>query len=122
MGLSYEYLYSEDEQSQKLRKLYKEQTSILSYYIINAVILNIYQDFLVWCKTHNTPDSILQFVNTKKKQMEFCDFIDKNYKTEVMMNRIHCISEMFEHYKHTNTKKEINYLLKNMRKSLMEIH
>lgn len=76
----------------------------------------------MWCKTHNTSDSILQFVNTKKKQMEFCDFIDKNYKTELMMNRIHCISEMFEHYKHTNTKKEVKYLLKNMRKSLMEIH
>lgn len=122
MGLSYEHLYSEDEQSQKLRKLYKEQTSILSYYIINAVILNIYQDFLVWCKKNNTFDSILQFVNTKKQQMEFCDFIYKNYKTKNMMNRIYCISEMFDHYKHTNTKKEVNYLLKNMRKSLMSIH
>jgi hypothetical protein len=121
MGLTYENLYSKDEESSKLRKLYKEQTSILSYYIINAVILNIYQDFLVWCKKNNTSDSILQFVNIEKKQMEFCDFIEKNYKTKNMLNRIDCISEMFEHYKDTNTKKEINYLLKNMRKSLMAI-
>jgi hypothetical protein len=120
MGLTYQNLYSDDEQSKKLRKLYKEQTSILSYYIINAVILNIYQEFLLWCKTNNRSDSILEFVKTKKQQMEFCDFVDKNYKTEVMMNRIHCISGMFEHYKHTN-KSNSNYLLKNMRKSLMEI-
>ena len=121
MGLTYENLYSDDEQSKKLRKLYKEETSILSYYIINAVILNIYQEFLIWCKDNNRSGSILQFENTKIKQMEFCDFIYENYKTENMLNRIHCISEMFEHYKHSNTNKKINHLIVNMRKSLFAV-
>jgi hypothetical protein len=122
MGLTYENLYSGDEESKKLRKLYKEQTSILSYYIINAVILNIYQDFLIWCKKNNISDSILQFVKTKKQQIEFCDFIDKNYKTKDMINRIECISKMFEKYKFENHKNNsVQKLVKNMRKSLIEI-
>jgi hypothetical protein len=123
MGLTYENLYSEDEESKKLRKLYKEQTSILSYYILNAVILNIYQEFLIWCKKNNISDSILQFKKTKKNQMEFCDFIDKNYKTKDMLNRIECISKMFKKYKFDNYKNNsVQKLVKNMRKSLMEIH
>lgn len=119
MGLTYRDLYSNDEYSSRLRKLYKEQTSILSYYILNAVILNIYQEFLIWCQENNTRDSILQFVKNKKKQIDFCKFIENNYKTENMLDSIDCISKMFETensktYKHNN-------LLKNMRKSLMEI-
>jgi len=117
MGLTYKDLYSNDEYSIKLRKLYKEQTSILSYYIINAIILNIYQEFLIWCQNNNTSESILQFVHKKEKQIEFCKFIEDNYKTKNMLERVNCISNMFEHYKDRN----VNNLLKNMRKSLMEI-
>jgi hypothetical protein len=119
MGLTYKDLYSNNEYSSRLRKLYKEQTSILSYYIINAIILNIYQEFLIWCKKNNSNDSILQFVHTEKKQMEFCKFIEKNYKTEIMLDRINCISRMFETHKFKLSKNK--NLLKNMRKSLIEI-
>jgi hypothetical protein len=122
MGLTYDNLYSKDEESSKLRKLYKEQTSILSYYIINAVILNIYQDFLKWCNDNNEKSSILQFDHTEDKQIEFCKFVENNYKTKNMLNRINCISRMFEQYKNIKYKKnDINMLLENMRKSLMEI-
>jgi hypothetical protein len=122
MGLTYDNLYSKDQESSKLRKLYKEQTSILSYYIINAVILNIYQDFLKWCNDNNEKSSILQFDHTEEKQIEFCKFVENNYKTKNMLNRINCISRMFEQYKNIKYKKnDINMLLENMRKSLMEI-
>lgn len=119
MGLTYRDLYSDNEYSSNLRKLYKEQTSILSYYILNAVILNIYQDFLIWCQENNTSDSILQFVKNPKKQDEFCKFIEKNYKTKNMLDSIDCISKMFE--KENSKSYKNNNLLKNMRKSLMEI-
>ena len=121
MGLTYENLYSKDEHSSNMRSLYKEQTSILSYYIINAIILNIYQDFLIWCQNNNTNDSILQFEKTKEKQMEFCKFIENNYKTKNMLNKINCISNMFENYRNSKKNKNIDNLLRNMRKSLIEI-
>jgi hypothetical protein len=119
MGLTYRDLYSDNEYSSNLRKLYKEQTSILSYYILNAVILNIYQDFLIWCQKNNTSDSILQFVKNRENQYEFCKFIEENYKTKNMLDSIDCISKMFE--KENSKSYKNNNLLENMRKSLMEI-
>ena len=54
MGLSYSDLYSNSKHSQVLREnLYKENTNVLSYYIIKTVLLNNYQSFLEWCNKNN---------------------------------------------------------------------
>ena len=58
--------------------LYKEDTSVLSYYIITLILLNNYQSFLSWCNTNNT--SILQFKKTTANIDAFCNFIGKKYK------------------------------------------
>ena len=54
MGLSYNDLYKKTVVSENLRKTqYKENTNILSYYVLTTILLNNYQDFLSWCDTNN---------------------------------------------------------------------
>jgi hypothetical protein len=110
MKLTYKDLIDGDEQ--KL-KLYKENTSILSYYVISSILLNTYENFFNWCTINNT--NILQFDNNNStyKQLEFCKLIESKYKSRLFTNRVDEISKIFE-------KVDNKYLLRNMRKSLCE--
>jgi len=114
MGLKFEDLYIEDI---KIRNKYKEQTSVLSYYIINAIILNNYQEFILWCSKNNK--NIIQFNHISENQIEFCKFIENNCKTASMLYRIECVTDMYNYYKVNNENK---YLLYNMRKSLFQLN
>lgn len=117
-GLKYTDLY--DKASDKKSKYY-EKTSVLSYYILNAVILNDFEEFFMWCIKNNK--NILQFDNTEEKQIAFCKFIENNYKTKLLLNRINCISELLLKFRNNNTKSNetTTELLQNMRKSLCEL-
>jgi accessory gene regulator protein AgrB len=60
MGLKYKDLYSNSSVSATMREtLYKEDSNVLSYYIITTILMNNYQGFLSWCNTNNL--SLLQF-------------------------------------------------------------
>jgi hypothetical protein len=87
MGLTYKDLYSKNEHSKIVREnLYKEKTNVLSYYIIKTILINNYQSFLFWCKTSNL--SLLQFKKTSLNQLDYCKFIEKNYKTKCMLEGV----------------------------------
>lgn len=115
-GLKYTDLY--DQKTDK-KEMYYENTSVLSYYILNAVILNDFENFFEWCINNNK--NILQFDNTKEKQIEFCKFIENNYKTKLLLDRINCISGLLLEFKNNNISSSIQELLQNMRKSLCEL-
>jgi hypothetical protein len=117
MGLTYRNLYSNDENSRELRKkLYKEKTNVLSYYVIKAILINNYQGFLSWCKTNNF--SLLQFKKTISNQMNYCKFIEKNYKTESMLESIDYAEKFYNKIADKNKK---NFLLTNLRMSICEL-
>ena len=119
MGLKYKDLYSKTEQSRLLREnLYKEKTSVLSYYIIKTILINNYQSFLLWCKNNNL--SILQFKKTILNQSEYCKFIEKNYKTKSMLDGVK-YAEDFLYKINKNKQNNLNYLLTNMRMSICEL-
>ena len=87
MGLKYSDLYSVSQLSSHVRRnFYKEDTSVLSYFIIKTILLNSYGDFLVWCDTHNL--SLIPFKKTNSNMNEFCSFIKKKYKSKSMLERI----------------------------------
>lgn len=121
MGLTYNDLYSKDPHSKILREtMYKEKTNVLSYYVIKAILINNYQDFLFWCKTHNL--SLLQFKKTLTNQKEYCKFIEKKYKTKNMLELVNTTEKFFKQVQ-TKTTTSINkkFILSNLRMSICEL-
>ena len=120
MGLTYKDLYSNTEHSIILRdNLYKERTNVLSYYIIKTILINNYQDFLYWCKSNNF--SLLQFKKTITNKLEFCKFIEKNYKTTSMLNGIAQTNQFFYDLNKKIKRPNLNYILSNLRMSICEL-
>ena len=122
MGLEYRDLYSNTHHSSIARTtLYKEKSNILSYYILTSIMMYNYQDFFNWCIVNNT-SSLLQFNRSKKGLEEFCNFIEKHYKTKHILYAIDCI-QIFFHTTEMNDKKGIkkSFLMNNMRMSICEL-
>ena len=119
MGLTYKDLYEDSEPSISLRNtLYKEKTNVLSYYVIKLILLNNYQEFIDWCKKNNI--SLLHFKKTDKNLMEFCKFIEKNYKSPSLLKGIKNTS-FFINKEFQNKNNKNYYLLNNLRMSLCEM-
>jgi hypothetical protein len=117
-------------------KNYKEKTNVLSYYIITFVLLYNYDDFLFWC-VNNNGKVIFEFKKTVKNQMNLCYFIEKKYNTKSILNYVLFIENWFEKKKKNmknksvknygkginkskSKKKSNNYLLNNMRMSILD--
>ena len=98
MNVEYRNLYEKTEASQHIRNtLYKEDTNVLSYYVITLILIYNYQSFLSWCKANNT--DILQFKKTSASQKKFCDFIIAKYKVPKMLKAIDCSNTFFKNLK-----------------------
>jgi len=127
MGLKYSDLYLNNNKSKLLREnMYKENSIpiVLSYYVIKCILMNNFNGFLMWCKTHNF--SLLQFNKTIANQIEFCRFIEQNYKTRDMLRSISYMDSLYNNIireKSDNKKanKSFKYLMTNMRMSICEL-
>ena len=118
MGLTYHDLYSLTKQSQlKRNTFYKENTSILAYYVIKTILINQYMDFIVWCDTCHF--SLLDFKKTMNHQKEFCKYIEYHYKTKIMLERTREMEEVVDHRK--AKKKNADFLKNTMRMTLLEM-
>lgn len=123
MGMpnGYRDLYQNNKKSIIARNnLYKENTNVLSYYIIKTILILNYQSFLKWCTNNNF--NILQFKKTSVNQMKFCEFIENHYKTKSLLDSIDCAEDFYN--KLLNRSKidnNIKYLLTNLRMSICEM-
>ena len=125
MNLNYEQLYKKGSKYDAIRDtLYKENTNVLAYYIITAILMNDYQVFLEWCNSNNT--SLLQFKKTTSNQEKLCEFIVKKYKTTGFLKEIQCIEKLFRTLKSNKNKnlstKNMNFILKNLRMTICELN
>ena len=121
MGMSYQDLYENNRLSENIRKtMYKENTNVLSYYVITLILFNNYQEFLSWCNINNT--SLLQFKKTISNLEHFCDFIEKKYKSKNILEGVECTEKLLTKVK-KNSKKEKNmaYLINNLRMTICEL-
>ena len=119
MGLTYNDLYSKSQHSKNLRdNLYREKTNVLSYYVLKTILINNYQHFLFWCKSNNF--SLLQFKKTTTNQKEFCNFIEKNYKTSSMLIGVDDTQHFLNKLQKSKITK-LNYILSNLRMSICEL-
>jgi len=120
MGLEYKDLYLLKKKNIISREnLYKENTNVLSYYIIKCILMNNYQGFLSWCKTNNF--SLLQFKKTNSNQVQYCKFIENNYTTKSMLQNVRETEFFFYKNKNKNINKNFQYILSNLRMSICEL-
>jgi hypothetical protein len=128
MNMEYKNLYEKNEISENMRKtLYKENTNVLSYYVITLILIHNYQTFLLWCKNNNT--YLIQFKKTYANLNNFCRFIEKKYKSPKMLEIINCSNIFFKKLiiqkKQKSTNKVITtdlaYLIENLRMTLCEM-
>jgi hypothetical protein len=122
MGIEYKDFYLSKKKNIISREnLYKENTSVLSYYIIKCILMNNYQGFLSWCKTNNL--SLLQFKKTNSNQMQYCKFIENNYRTKSMLENVRETEFYFykNKYNKNNNNKNSQYILSNLRMSICEL-
>jgi hypothetical protein len=118
MGLTYNNLYEKDDLYKKT--LYKENSNVLSYYIITLIMINNYNNFLLWCNTNN--QELLQFKKTAKNLEKYCKFIETNYKSKSMINGVECATKLLNVTRLGSKKnKDLNYVINNLRMTLCEL-
>jgi hypothetical protein len=120
---------------------YKENTNILSYYIITNILIFNYVDFLSWCNNNN--NNLYDFKKTNKNLFEFCQFIKNKYNNNKFLENYDKINLFFIKNKNKNkaiplavgdersdrdhssllknNNKKINYLMNNLRMTIYEL-
>ena len=120
MGLQYESLYTDTQDSKLLRRtMYKEKSSILSYYIITAILMDNYTNFLTWCKKYNTC-SLLQFNKTSTSLEKFYEFIAFHYKSKSFLSNVDIVEKFFNAYKNKSNKNK-QFMLNTMTMTVCEL-
>jgi hypothetical protein len=122
LGLSYNNLHEKTQESIMVRNLrYRENTSVLSYYIIKSCLMYKINDFLEWCVLHNGLS--IRFGNNdleiNKNMNDYYELIREHYIDKKYITCIENLCEWFK--KQQKTKRKIDIELKTMRMSLFEI-
>jgi len=79
-GLSYNDIVYKTPDSRTQREKYSEKTNVFCYNVLKAMMLYYLDDFLIWCDINNRGS--LEFQKTPQMLENFCDWIEKHYKTE----------------------------------------
>jgi hypothetical protein len=90
-GLTYHDMTSLERRSHGLKK-YKEETYILSYYIIKSVFMTHVNDFIEWCLDHN--GDTLDFKKNPTNMADFVRAITKLYKTPKHLELVHAVENV----------------------------
>jgi hypothetical protein len=82
--LDYKELYEKSDIAQNKReRKYKEDTNVLSYYIIKSILMFYINDYIHWCFDNNktyTELFTLQMKHTPDNIKKYCKFIEDHYK------------------------------------------
>lgn len=85
MGLNYTDLYKSGENSTYLRQqLYKEDTHVFAYYILTAIFLNDYKDFIQWCGDINGSNA-MKFKCTEQSFSKMGNYISSIYNSKHLL-------------------------------------
>lgn len=99
-------------------KKYKENTNVLSYYILKTILLSKWNLFIDWCKENNT--NLLLFSNKPEKQLIFCQYIKKYFTSIYFQKELEEANKLYQKIKKEH-KYGSEFLLKNLRMTICEI-
>ena len=83
------------------RRHYREDSHVLSYYIIKALLLYNKNQFIGWCVSNNKV--LLDFNKTTKGVDSFCGLIRSLYTNQIYINAMRTIEPWFIYNKLSNT-------------------
>ena len=87
MGLDYNIISNcNNENYITVKKLYKEKTNVFAYYIIVAILIANFNNFILWCIDNNT--NLFNFKKNNSAIESFIMFIYKNYKNSDLLNMV----------------------------------
>ena len=87
MGLDYNIISNcNDANYVIVKKFYKEQTNVFAYYIIVAVLIANFNNFILWCIDNNT--NLFNFKKENASVDSFVMFISKHYKNNDLLKMI----------------------------------
>lgn len=92
--------------------LYKENTSVFSYYIITCLLMNNYSHFMDWCSNNN--NLLLQFKKTPGNLESYMSFIKDCCKNTKIRRNISTIEKYFS--------KDDYMLIRTLKMSINDIH
>ena len=87
MGLRYKDLISDGKMARSLKRiLFKEETNVLAYYVIKAILLFDYDKFLFWCEKYNI--SLVKFDKSQLNLRRFGTYFEDMYKNRRLTKSI----------------------------------
>lgn len=109
-GIKYKNLYENDLYSKQLRtRRYKEETQILSYYIIKSIYMFFVNDFIEWCVENNDENGVvsLNFNKTGETIDSYIDFIKEHYLNSSYTGSLLLFENWFEKIDNTSISNEL---------------
>lgn len=102
MDLNYKLITEKNENNITIcNHLYKENTSVFSYYIITGLLINNYHNFLSWCSKNN--NLLLRFKKTPGNLESYIELINKSSKNNFILKNIKCIEKFLKKNNISNT-------------------
>jgi len=115
MGLTYSELFID-----KTKYIYKEDTNVLSYFILQMILLFNYDNFLLFCDKNNiTSDTLLIPMNFTKNVdtiNKLCSFIESKCKSRDMLKNIAFV----ENFLNSASAMHNSFFLDNLRMAITE--
>ena len=113
MGLDYNIISTcTDANYIIVKKLYKEQTNVFAYYVIVAILIANFNNFILWCIDNNT--NLFNFKKEPASVDDFIAFISKNYKNNDLLKMVVSMEKRLE-----NKARDDEVLLTTMRMSVV---
>ena len=108
--LTFEDLYSLKDASNKKRSIYKENTNVLSYYVLKTIYLWNMEYVYQWVLQSNHKS--LKFLENEENLHSFIQIIADHYKNESFLYNIQLIEQWFSFKKNNNAHKIENVTLR----------
>ena len=99
MGLRYTDICTSGDNYSSLRKnLYKENTNVFAYYVMSAIFMNNYFEFLTYCGNSNggSVHIGIAFKNTNENNIALIEYISRQYKCDDLLEGLENMEQLYK--------------------------
>lgn len=100
-SMEYTDLYSQSPESIQKRRKYRENSNVLSYYVLKSILLNHFDAFMQWLIHSN--DGSFKFLTNSRNTDAFCNLIENNYNKPEYVAKMNMYSNWIRRHRRENT-------------------